>query len=81
MIDWNSSIPSHLSAKARYRGMNKPLRWVIIEDLRIHRVHLFITQEEMNKQPKYTIVYSSLSLNNRSSCTGGHVRLTFCHFP
>jgi hypothetical protein len=29
-------------------GINKPLLWAA-EDLRIHRVHLFITQEEMNR--------------------------------
>jgi hypothetical protein len=57
------------------------LRWAAVEDLRIHRIHPLITQEEVNEQAKYKIVYSSLSLNNRSSCANGHVRATFCHFP
>jgi hypothetical protein len=30
-----------------YRGVNKSLRWSAVEDLRIHRIHLFITQEEV----------------------------------
>jgi hypothetical protein len=63
------------------KGINKSLRWAGVEDLRIHRIHLFITQKETNKSSKYQIVDSSLSLNNRSSCADGHVRLTYCHFP
>jgi hypothetical protein len=63
------------------RGNNKSLRWAAVEDLRIHRIHIFVTQEEVNKSSKYKIVYSSLSLNNCSSCVDGHLRLTFCHFP
>jgi hypothetical protein len=57
------------------------LRWAAVEDLRIHCIHSFVTQEAMNKLFKYKIVYSSLSLNNHSPYADGHVRLTFCHFP
>jgi hypothetical protein len=32
-----------------YRGIHKFLRWAGVEDLRIHSIHSFITQEEMNK--------------------------------
>jgi hypothetical protein len=35
----------------------------------------------MNKKLKHKNVCSSLPLNNGSSVTDGHVRLTFCHFP
>jgi hypothetical protein len=64
-----------------YGGINKSLPWTAVEDLGIHRIHLFITQKEVNKYCKYKIVFSSLSLNNSSSCADGHVRLIFCHFP
>jgi hypothetical protein len=65
----------------KYRGINKSLRWAAVEDLRIHHIPLFITQEQVNKSSKCKIVYSSLSFNNLSSCADGHVHLTFCHFP
>jgi hypothetical protein len=65
----------------QYQGINKSLRWAAVEDLRIHRKHLLITQEEVNKQSKSKVAHLSLSLNNRSSCANGHVRLTFCSFP
>jgi hypothetical protein len=35
-----------------YRGITKSLRWEAVEDLRIHRIHLFMTQEEVNKSSK-----------------------------
>jgi hypothetical protein len=66
--------------REKYRGINKSLQWATVEDLRIHRIHLFITQEEVNKYSEQKIVYSSFSLNNPSSRANGHVRLTFCHF-
>jgi hypothetical protein len=66
---------------SEYRGINKPLRRAAVEDLRVHRILLFITSEEMNKQSKYTIVYASLWLNNRSSCADAHVRFIICRFP
>jgi hypothetical protein len=51
-----------------------------VEEFGIRLIHLFIIQGEMNQYSQYGIVYSSLSLNNRSLCTGRHVRLTFHHF-
>jgi hypothetical protein len=33
----------------KYRGIKKFLRWAAVEDLRIHRIHHFIIEEEMNK--------------------------------
>jgi hypothetical protein len=33
----------------QYRGINKSLRWTALEDLRIHRINLFISQKEMNR--------------------------------
>jgi hypothetical protein len=32
-----------------YREVNKSFQWAAVEDLRIHSIHLFITQEEMDK--------------------------------
>jgi hypothetical protein len=66
---------------SQYRGIDKSLRSAAVEDLSSHRIHLFITQEKVNKYPKYKIVGSSLSLNNRSSCADGHVRLILYCFP
>jgi hypothetical protein len=43
------------------RGINKSFRWAAIEDLRVHRIHLFVNQEEMNKESDSKIVYSSLA--------------------
>jgi hypothetical protein len=57
------------------------LRWAAVEDLRIYRIRLCITQEEMNKDSKYKVVYSSVSLDNRSPCADGHARLIFCGIP
>jgi hypothetical protein len=62
-----------------YMGINKSLWWPAVEDLRIH--HRSVAQKEMNKESEYKIIYSSLSLNNHSSCADGHVYLTVCHFP
>jgi hypothetical protein len=78
----NSSNISELSSEnSVYRGIHQSLPWAAAEDLRIHRIHIFITQEEMNKLSKYKLIYSSLSLNNRSPCADGHGCLIFCHFP
>jgi hypothetical protein len=51
-----------VSDNGEYRGITKSLRWEAVEDLRIHRIHLSITQEEVNKSFKYKIVSSSLCL-------------------
>jgi hypothetical protein len=63
------------------KGIYKSLQWAAIEDLRIHRIHLFIIREEMAKSSKYKIVAWFLLFNNRSSYADGHVHLAFCHRP
>jgi hypothetical protein len=69
-----------LITEYNYRGINKSLQWAALEDLTIHRIHLCITQEEMDKESKSKYIYLSLSLNSRSSCADGHVRLPFVTF-
>jgi hypothetical protein len=69
--------PLRKHQRVRYNRINESLQLAAVQNLRVHRIHLFIAQEELNKSSKYQIVYSSLSLNNRSSCADGHVCLTF----
>jgi hypothetical protein len=56
------------------------LRWAVVDELGICLVHLFITQEGMNKDSQYKIVYLSPALKDRSSGADRHVPLTFCEF-
>jgi hypothetical protein len=40
-----------------------------------------ITQGQVNKYSQYKSIYSSLSLNNHSSCAERHIGLILCYFP
>jgi hypothetical protein len=50
-LEKSSSLPADTSsaniAERRYREINKSLRWAALENLRIHWIHVCITQEEI----------------------------------